>query len=66
MDFARGPAALALALRSGAPSLMPLDFALHVNEVALAVHAQFNRGAAVDYRPQTRFDPLPLMSEPVL
>lgn len=66
MDFARGPAALARAVRSGAPTLMPIDFALHVNEVSLAVHDSFRPGAPSDYAPRTRFAPLAMVTDPIL
>jgi predicted dehydrogenase len=38
MDFMRGVAELASALREGRRSPMPADFYLHVNEMALAIH----------------------------
>ena len=66
MDFARGPAALAQAIRHGGRSLMPVDFALHVNEVSLAIHDTFAAGGPADYRPRTRFAPLPAVTEPIV
>jgi predicted dehydrogenase len=66
MDFARGPAALAQAIRRGGPTLMPIDFALHVNEVSLAIHDTFAGKAPAEYRPRTRFEPLPLVTEPII
>lgn len=66
MDFARGPAALALSVRSGAPSLMPIDFALHVNEVSLAVHDSVRPGAPAEYTPRTRFAPLRPVTTPIV
>jgi len=65
MDFARGPAELARAIREGRPSLMPTDFALHVNEVSLAIHNAFTWGGG-DYRPRTRFAALPAVTTPIL
>ncbi|MGO3742267.1 Gfo/Idh/MocA family protein [Kerstersia sp.] len=38
MDFARGPAEMALAIAENRPSRVPADFALHFNEVSLAIH----------------------------
>ena len=38
MDFIRGPIEAARAAREGRPSRVPLDFCIHVNEVALAIH----------------------------
>jgi predicted dehydrogenase len=37
VDFARGPAAMALSLEHGGPDLMPTDFMLHFTEVMLAM-----------------------------
>lgn len=66
MDFARGPAELANAIRDGRPSLMPDDFALHVNEVSLAIHYAFRRQGPADYTPRTAFAPLPPVTEPIV
>jgi predicted dehydrogenase len=52
MDFARGPAELAAAVSTGRPSEMPIDFVLHLNEIALAIGA-----APADYRVTSRFAP---------
>lgn len=38
MDFIRGPVEAIEAARTGRPSRMGLDFCIHVNEVALAIH----------------------------
>ncbi len=38
MDFIRGPIEAVTAAREGRPSRVPLDFTIHVNEVALAIH----------------------------
>jgi predicted dehydrogenase len=65
MDFARGPAELAHAIAQGRPSMMPLDFAMHVNEVSLAIHNSFAGGPA-EHRPATRFEPLPPLPAPVI
>jgi predicted dehydrogenase len=65
MDFARGPAELAAAIAAGRPSLVPVDFALHVNEVSLAIDAAFGGGPA-EYLPRTRFEPLPAVTSPIV
>jgi predicted dehydrogenase len=65
MDFARGPAEMVNAIREGRPSLMPVDFALHVNEASLAIHNTFNGGPA-DYAMRTRFAPLPPVAAPII
>jgi predicted dehydrogenase len=56
MDFARGPAELAEALRNNRPSRMSARFSLHVNELALAIHWSREQGAT--YRMTTEFDPV--------
>jgi len=56
MDFARGPAELAAAIGEGRPSRMPADYALHVNELVLAVQDLGEDGAA--YQMTTAFEPL--------
>ena len=66
MDFARGPAELAYAVREDRPSLMPIDFALHVNEVSLAIHNSFERQGPSDYLTTTLFDPLPPVVSPII
>jgi hypothetical protein len=66
MDFARGPAELANAIAESRPSLMPIDFALHLNEVSLAIHDTFRNGAPADYLPNTRFAPLAAVTTPIV
>jgi predicted dehydrogenase len=67
MDFARGPAELAHAIAENRPSLlMPDDFALHVNEVSLAIHHAFDADGPADYRPHTTFAPLPPVTRPII
>lgn len=65
MDFARGPAELARAIEEDRPSLTPVDFALHVNEVSLAIHDTFTGGPA-EYLTRTRFAPLPPVKTPII
>lgn len=43
MDFIRGPIEAVMAAREGRPSRVGLDFCVHVNEVALAIHHSFER-----------------------
>lgn len=45
MDFARGPAELAAAIREGRPGRLSVEFSLHVNEIALAIHHAPRDGA---------------------
>jgi predicted dehydrogenase len=66
MDFARGPAELANAIRDDRPSLVPIDFALHVNEVSLAIHNTFLGAGPADYLTVTRFAPLPPLAAPII
>lgn len=66
MDFARGPAELARAILENRPSLMPIDFALHVNEVSLAIHDGFGGGAPAEHLTATRFEPLPPVNSPII
>ena len=54
MDFARGPAELADAIRAGRPCRLSARFSLHVNELALAIHQAREQGAT--YRMTTSFD----------
>lgn len=56
MDFSRGVAEMAAALREGRRSHMPADYYLHVNEMALAIHHAY-RGKA-EYIMTTTFDPV--------
>jgi predicted dehydrogenase len=66
MDFARGPAELANAILEGRPSLMPIDFALHVNEVSLALHDTFLKRAPAEHLTVTRFAPLAAVAAPII
>lgn len=59
MDFARGVAELAEAIREARPARLSPEFSLHVNEVALAIQAASEHGAP--YRVRTTFDPMPPM-----
>ena len=54
MDFARGPAELADAIRNNRPSRLSARFSLHVNEMALAIHWAREQGAT--YQMRTMFD----------
>jgi predicted dehydrogenase len=55
-DFARGVAELADAITEGRPARLSANFALHVNELTLAIH---NAGAeAAPYKVTSRFDPV--------
>ncbi len=56
MDFARGPAELAAAVREQRPCRLSPRFSLHVNELALAIHYAREQGAT--YRMTTTFDPI--------
>ncbi len=53
MDFARGPAALAAAIKAKRPPLLSARFCLHVNEMTLAIH---NARAGSAYEMTTTFD----------
>jgi predicted dehydrogenase len=55
MDFLRGPAELAEALRQDRPCRLSPQFVLHTTELALAIHEA--QGGRV-YEVQTRFDPI--------
>lgn len=55
MDFARGPAELAASVREQRPSRLPARYALHVNEILLAVQDGREGGT---YRMTTTCDPL--------
>jgi predicted dehydrogenase len=64
MDFARGPAEMAAAIKEGRRSRVPADFALHFNEVSLAIHnAQEIDGV---YKVQSTFEPLALVENPIV
>ena len=54
MDFARGPAELAAAVRENRPCRLSPRFSLHVNEMALAIHWAREQGST--YRMTTTFD----------
>jgi hypothetical protein len=45
MDFCRGPAEVAAAVKAGRPSRLSARFALHVTELALAIHAAPRHGS---------------------
>jgi hypothetical protein len=55
MDFFRGVAEMADAIEAKRRCLLPADFVLHVNELALALNAG---RAAPPYRLTTSFEPL--------
>lgn len=63
MDFARGVAEVADAIREARPARLSPEFSLHVNEVVLAI--QGGRGGDADRgatrRMSTTFDPIPPM-----
>ena len=46
MDFCRGPAELAAAVKAGRPSRLSAQFALHVTELALAIHNAPRHGSS--------------------
>lgn len=56
MDFARGPAELAASIRENRPCRLSPRYALHVNEIVLAVNDAQENGQT--YRMTTRFDPV--------
>lgn len=56
MDFARGPAEVAAAIREKRACRLSPEFSLHVNEMALAIHHARRDGAV--YNMTTRFDPI--------
>jgi predicted dehydrogenase len=56
IDFMRGPAEQASAIRDGRAPLLSGDFALHVTELALAMQNAGSDGGAVEIR--SRFSPL--------
>jgi predicted dehydrogenase len=56
MDFARGPAEMAQALREGRMPRLSSDFTLHVNELALAIHHARRDGAVTTI--ESRFGPM--------
>lgn len=56
MDFARGPAEMAQAIRAGRSPRLTAQFSLHVNEMVLAIHEATRGGGCVPMT--TRFDPI--------
>ena len=46
MDFCRGPAEVAAAIKAGRPSRLSASFALHVTELALAIHDAPRHGSS--------------------
>ena len=56
MDFCRGPAEVAAAIQAGRPSRLSARFALHVTELALAIHDTPRHGST--HRMATDVDPL--------
>ncbi len=56
MDFARGVAEMAAAIREKRPSRLSAQFSLHVNEIALAIHYAREHGST--YQMTTTFDPI--------
>lgn len=56
MDFSRGVAEMAAAIRDNRPSRLSAQFSLHVNEIALAIHYAREQGST--YQMTTTFDPV--------
>lgn len=56
MDFARGPAEVAAAVREKRSCRLSAQFALHVTELSLAIHSAREHGAT--HRLVTRFEPI--------
>lgn len=56
MDFCRGIAELVDAIEQGRPCRLSAAFALHVNELALAIHHSVGAGGV--YEPVSTFDPV--------
>ena len=56
MDFARGPAELAAAVREQRSCRLSPRFSLHINELTLAIHYAREQGST--YRMTTTFDPI--------
>ncbi|MGS4946637.1 Gfo/Idh/MocA family protein [Meridianimarinicoccus sp. RP-17] len=54
MDFIRGPIEMVSAARDGRTSRLPMDFCVHFNEVALAIHQADTRRAV--YEVQSRLE----------
>jgi predicted dehydrogenase len=55
MDYARGVAELADAIKNQRPCRLSAEFSLHVNEVVLAIH---NATSGVSYQTKTTFKPI--------
>lgn len=64
MDFARGPAEMALAIGERRRSRVSADFSLHLNEVTLAI--QNEQSDAASYLTQSSFDPLEPVNSPII
>jgi predicted dehydrogenase len=64
MDFARGPAEMALAITERRRSRVPADFSLHFNEVTLAI--QNDDADAACYVTQSTFEPLDPVGAPII
>ena len=58
MHFCRGPADIAASIRTGRRPSLPADYALHNNEVVLAIHHAMDQPGT--YAMQTSFEPLDL------
>ncbi len=58
MDFARGPAELAAAVRERRACRLSPRFSLHANELALAIHNAYANEQGAFYRMTTSFDPI--------
>ncbi|MCA9211489.1 MAG: Gfo/Idh/MocA family oxidoreductase [Planctomycetales bacterium] len=56
MDFSRGPAEVAAAIREGRPCRLSNHYSLHVNELALAIHYAREQGSV--YEMTTSFEPI--------
>ena len=55
MDYARGVVELVEAIQQQRPSRLSAEFALHVNEVVLAIQ---NATSGISYQPKTTFEPI--------
>jgi predicted dehydrogenase len=62
MDFARGVAEMAASITQNRPSCMPVRWALHVNEIVLALQYPEEMGCPRELA--TSFDPLPSYTGP--
>ncbi|KAB0682100.1 Gfo/Idh/MocA family oxidoreductase [Aureimonas leprariae] len=61
IDFARGPAAVAAAVKAGRTPPITADFSLHVTELSLV--AQAADRYPMPYRPVSSFEPLPFFEQ---